>query len=534
MPDISGPAISVTDLTYRYPANSRPSVENIDLTIENGEFLAVIGSSGCGKSTLLRCLTGLIPQASEGEMHGEVEICGLDTRDYALSELATKANMVFQDPEIGFFCSTVEDEIAFGPANLGLNEDTIKQRVNFAVESVGIEHLRSRRVVDLSGGEKQRVAIASVLSMKPKILVLDEPTSDLDAVGACSTIEVLQSLRIKRNMTVIVSEHRLDDLSRYLTRVVVMQKGRIAADGSPEEIFNARRSLLHELGILPHDATREVREANAVGGETGKPRLHNPVISHTGCSGLCELKRELRSRDAVLHVSRLGFNYPNGPQVLHDVSFEIGRGEMVALLGANGTGKTTLAHLVAGLLKPSRGSILLNGTAKSNVNHRDGTGLLFQNPSRQLFCESAQREVEFGPRNRRLTDFASRAQEMLTFFGLEQYVHTDPHHLSEGEKQRLATASILAARPELLILDEPTTGQDWRHLRELMDLLQECVRAGMSVLLITHDVRLANQYATRVMIMKDGTITADGSVTEALSHDIQTRPVIMERSSIGY
>jgi len=530
MPDISDPAISVTDLAYRYPANSRPSVESIDLTIENGEFLAVIGSSGCGKSTLLRCLTGLIPQASEGEMRGKVEICGLDTRHYPLSELATNANMVFQDPEIGFFCSTVEDEIAFGPTNLGLSEGIIKQRVNFAVASVDIEHLRGRRVVDLSGGEKQRVAIASALSMKPKILVLDEPTSDLDARGARSTIEVLQSLRIERSMTVIVSEHRLDDLSRYLTRVVVMQKGRIVADGSPEEIFNARRSLLHGLGIVPHDAARKVRGADAVRCETGKTPLHNPVISHTGCSGLCELKRDLRSRDAVLQVSHVGFNYPSGPQILRDVSFEIGRGEMVALLGENGTGKTTLALLVAGLLKPSKGSILLNGKAKSNGNHRDGIGLLFQNPNRQLFCESAQREAEFAPRNHGFADFPSRAQEMLSFFGLEQYAHTDPHHLSEGEKQRLATASILAARPELLILDEPTTGQDWRHLRELMDLLQECAREEMSVLLITHDVRLANQYATRVMIMKDGTIAADGAVTEALRHDIETRPVIMERS----
>ena len=512
-----GPAMTVAGLTYRYPGKSRPVIENINLSIESGELLAVIGSSGCGKSTFLRCLTGLIPQASEGEMQGRVEICGLDTRLHPLSELATVANMVFQDPDTGFFCSTVEDEIAFGPRNLGLDNGDVRRRIEFALGGTGIEHLRTRRVVDLSGGEKQRLAIASALSMMPKVLVLDEPTSDLDRGGARSTVEVLQSLRTRYGMTVVVAEHRFDDLSRYLNRVVVMEKGRIVADGSRDDIFNGQRRLLGELGILaPHE----------------EAPFPSPIINHTGCSGLCELKKDIRARDTILRVNGVAFNYPHGQQVLRDISFEIGRGELVALLGANGAGKTTLANLIAGILKPCRGDILMNGVGKPNGNLARRVGLLFQNPSRQLFCDSVLQEVEFGPKNMRFADFVERGQEMLRSFGLETYADADPHHLSEGEKQRLATASILATNPSLLILDEPTTGQDWGHLKALMDMLRVHVSKGMSVLLITHDVRLAMEYASRAMIMGEGTIVADGPVGQVLPHqtEFEVMPLIADSS----
>jgi energy-coupling factor transport system ATP-binding protein len=374
-------------------------------------------------------------------------------------------------------------------------------------------------VVDLSGGEKQRLAIASALSMMPKVLVLDEPTSDLDRRGAQSTIEVLQSLRTGHGMTVVVAEHRLDDLLPYLNRVVVMEKGRIVADGSPHEVFNGHDRLLDKLGILPPHVAARMSDGSPIRSEIEEAPPPSPVISHIGCSGLCELKKDLCRRDTILRVNGVAFNYPHGPQVLRDISFEIGRSELVALIGANGVGKTTLAFLIAGLLKPCQGHILLNGVGKLNGNIGRRVGLLFQNPSRQLFCDSVRQEVELGPRNMRYADFATRAQEMLEFFGLEQYADVDPHHLSEGEKQRLATASILAARPELLILDEPTTGQDWARLRALMDLLWIHVKEGMSVLLITHDARLAMQYATRVMIMREGTIAADGPVNEVLPHD---------------
>ncbi len=510
--------IVASDLSYRYPNSTMQSVDRVNLSIEKGDFVALAGRSGCGKSTLLRCLTGLIPQASEGEMKGRVEICGLDTRYHQLAELATVANIVFQDPEVGFFCSTVEEEIAFGPTNLGLAPEEVRQRADFGLAGTGIRHLRSRRVIDLSGGEKQRVAIASVLSMKPRILVLDEPTSDLDPEGIHSIVEVLQSLRTQHGMTVVVAEHRLDHLSRYLDRVVVMEKGCIVADGAPDEIFNARRALLDGLGILPPHVVGETLDSDGTKSGIEKARLRNPILSHVGCSGLCELKKGLCEKEAILRVNDLAFSYPYGRQVLRDISFEIGRGELVALLGANGAGKTTLANLIAGILKPCQGNILLNGVGKLNGNHPKRVGFLFQNPNRQLFCDSARQEVEYGPKNLRFSDFARRGNEMLQFFGLERYADTDPHHLSEGEKQRLATASVLATNPSLLILDEPTTGQDWGHLKGLMDMLLVQVGRGMSVLLITHDVRLATEYASRAMIMTQGRIVVDGPVSQVLPY----------------
>jgi len=329
-------------------------------------------------------------------------------------------------------------------------------------------------------------------------------------------------------MTVVVAEHRLDDLLRYLNRVVVMDKGRIVVDGSPDEVFNGQRGVLDRLGILPPHVGASMFDGRPIGPQIEEAHPPSPIGSHIGCSGLCELKKDLRSRDAILRVNGVAFNYPHGPQVLRNISFEIGRSELVALVGANGVGKTTLALLIAGLLKPCQGEILLNGVGKLNGNLARIVGLLFQNPSRQLFCDSVRQEVEFGPKNMRFADFGKRAREMLEFFGLERYADTDPHHLSEGEKQRLATASILAARPDLLILDEPTTGQDWNHLKALMELLRVYVEEGMSVLLITHDHRLAVQYATRVMIMRGGTITADGLVSEVLPHDTEVEPLILK------
>lgn len=518
------PSIVATGLTYTYPGSSTPAIDNVDLSIDQGEFVAVIGRSGCGKSTLLRCLSGLIPQASQGEMQGKVEVCNLDTRTHPLHRLATVVNMVFQDPDVGFFCSTVEDEIAFGPRNLGLDDVEVERRVEFALESTCMEDLRARHAVDLSGGEKRKLAIASVLSMMPKVIVLDEPTSDLDAQGADSVLQVLESLRTRHEMTIVVAEHRLDNLSTYLNRVFVMDQGRIVAQGTPSNVFNMERLLLSGLGIRhPLYTSQKSRGRVTQSGTEKRTEPECPMIPP-------ETLKSLGSGGMLLRVDSLSFSYPHGPEVLRDISFEIQRGEVVALLGANGSGKTTLALLLAGLLKPSQGRIVLNNMQgrRTNGNPAKRVGLLFQNPSRQLFCDSVREEIEFGPRNMGCVDFSRAAQGMMRSFGLTGYADTHPHHLSEGEKQRLATASILATSPDLLILDEPTTGQDWGNLKALMDLLQSYVAEGMSVLLITHDAHLVQEFASRDMTLVDGRIAADGPVDlipRGRVHEAELRPL---------
>jgi len=508
-----------------YPNGSAPAVKNVNLSIQRGEFVAVIGRSGCGKSTLLRCLSGLIPQASHGEMQGKVEICGLDTLSRPLHRLATVVNIVFQDPDVGFFCSTVEDEVAFGPRNLGLDDAELRQRVEFALRSTCMEHLGRRSIVDLSGGEKRKLAIASVLSMMPKVIVLDEPTSDLDAQGANSVLKVLESLRARDGMTIVVAEHRIDSLLAYLNRIFVMDQGRIVAHGRPGEVLDIKRLSLSGLDIRHFLRTSQASLSCA--SELGTKKKTEPG-HHSIPPG------RLRSSDpagALLRADSVSFSYPHGPEVLRDISFEIGRGETVALLGANGSGKTTLALLLAGMLKPSHGRIVLYSmhgeNAKSNPAKR--VGLLFQNPSRQLFCDSVRDEIEFGPRNMGCVGFSETARRMMESFELSGYADTHPHHLSEGEKQRLATASVLAAGPDLLILDEPTTGQDWGNLKALMDLLQSYVDEGMSVLLITHDTRLAREFASRAVTLEDGRILAGGpanSIPRNLDHQAEREPML--------
>jgi energy-coupling factor transport system ATP-binding protein len=427
-------------------------------------------------------------------MFGRVEICGLDTRTQPLAKLATTVNMVFQDPEIGFFCSTVEDEVAFGPRNLGLSRLEVEERVEFALEGTGIENLRARRVIDLSGGEKRRLAIASVLSMKPMIIALDEPTSDLDSEGARSILAVLQSLRTKYGLSIVVAEHRLDHVSQHLNRVVVMDSGGILTDGSPSYVFERQRSLLEMLGVRP-----PLDEA-----------LYDIVMTRPpGIDGSSNGSVTGRDNGTLLRVESVAFSYGDS-EVLRDVSFGIGPGELVALLGANGAGKTTVAFLLAGVLKPSRGSVVFNHRGVANGNHVRRVGLLFQNPTRQLFCDSVRQEIEFGPRNTGSPDYVTRAEDVLNLFGLDKYADAHPHHLSEGEKHRVAFASVLAMKPDLLILDEPTTGQNWAHLKALMDRVRDCTQMGMGVLLITHDYRLASEYATRVIVMNQGRIVANG------------------------
>jgi energy-coupling factor transport system ATP-binding protein len=485
--------------------------------VREGDFLAIIGRSGCGKTTLLRCLTGLIPQASEGEMSGSVEIFGMNTREHGLAKLATMANFVFQDPEVSFFCGTVGEEVAFGPRNLGLDPQEVDSRVDSALRSTSIQHLRTRRVVDLSGGEKQRLAIAAALSMRPRVMVLDEPTSDLDQEGTRAVLEVLELLRNQQAMTVVLSEHRLDRLAPFINRVVVVEEGRKLIEGRPEGVFKGQAELLQGLGIrvpLAYKTSTGYHHDSHVPGGRLKPPFRPSSNLPQGSLSMVD------SQSILIRVNGLSFCYAPNQELLADLSFEISKGEIVALLGANGTGKTTLALLLAGFLKPTKGSMMFNGVKEETQTHRRRrrkVGLLYQNPNRQLFCDTALKEVEFGLRSLNREDFAGRADEMLRLLDLERHAGDHPYHLSEGERQRLATAATLAIQPDLLILDEPTTGQDWGHLRKLMDFLRIWVRRGSSVLLITHDTRLAAEYASRIMILSDGRIVADGPTQEFLA-----------------
>ncbi|MBL7184378.1 MAG: ATP-binding cassette domain-containing protein [Anaerolineae bacterium] len=487
--------IEVDDLTVCY--GQQRVLGALSLSIRPGEFVLVTGPSGCGKSTLLRALAGLIPHASLAHMKGRVVVDGLDTQEHSLPILAGHIGLVFQNPATQLFCLRVEEEVAFGPRNLGLPPDEVARRVEWAIAATGLEHLRGRRVNTLSDGEKQRLAIAAVLAMSPRILILDEPTSNLDMVGTRQVLSTLERLR-RGSSTVVVAEHKTREVSQLAGRVLILEKGLPVADGSPAEVF-ARREMLHRLGVR-----RPIAHPQSDWADLIAPNEASILPSLPG-RGWGRVKPLVELEGVVAGYGKR--------QVLAGLDLSIQRGELVALVGDNGAGKTTVARLLAGLVKPRRGKVQVRGKV----------GLLFQNPLEQLFCETVEEEVAFGPRNYGLLTPAL-LEDTLAVADLGSLRHRRTHALSGGEQQRTALASVLALRLDLLILDEPTMGQDWGHLTAFMDHVGRLNGRGMAILLITHDYRLVHDYAQRVLLLRNGRIAAEGSPRRAVKQSGLPRP----------
>lgn len=476
--------IEVDNLTVRY--GEVTALEGLSFRVKRGDFVLLTGPSGCGKSTVARCLLGLIPHSSSAQMTGRVVVDGLATAEHDVPELATHMGLVFQNPATQLFCLTMEEEVAFGPRNLGLPPREVAERRDCALAATGIEHLRRRRVNSLSGGEQQRVAIAAVLAMRPNVLILDEPTSNLDLRGTKLVLETLDRLRREHGLTILVIEHRLGEVGRLADRVMVMKGGRIVADAPPGHIFS-QKEFLSQLGIrYPWHLLEDNWRALFPEGVAKRPSGEVPLV-------------ELRGIEAGYGRSI----------VLKGLDLAIFPGEFVALVGDNGAGKTTVAKLIAGLLRPRRGQVLWKrGSKKAEPGPK--VGLLFQNPLSQLFCDTVEEEVAFGPRNFRVYS-PELVEGVLDATGLRDLRTRCPYALSAGQQQRAALAAVLSLRPKLLILDEPTMGQDWGHLSEFMDFLVELNEQGTTILLITHDYKLICRYARRIVVLQEGRIVADGS-----------------------
>ncbi len=474
--------IEIQDLTVRYN-HQVTALDHLSLRVEQGEFVLLTGPSGCGKSTLARCLNGLIPHSSGAIMSGRVRVDGASTADHSVAEMATRVGLVFQNPSTQLFGSTVAEEVSFGPRNLGLPPQEVVERASFALEATQVQHLRDRPTRTLSGGEQQRVAIAAVLAMRPQVLVLDEPTSSLDLKGTAAVLTTLERLRREHGLTILIIEHRLSEAARFADRVLVMDGGRIALDGHPDAVFSDRE-FLSDLGI----------------------RYPQPG-SEGDC--LCTHPRagEARPGDTkpLVELSKVEAGYDGYP-VLREADLAIYPGEFVALVGDNGTGKTTVARLLAGLLKPRSGEVIWDANSQGLALGRR-VGLLFQNPLSQLFCDSVEEEIAFGPRNFGLFS-ADSLETLLDVAGLSSLGQRNPYALSVGQQQRAALASILALDPALLILDEPTMGQDWGSLSRVMDFLSRLNGHGQAILLITHDYKLVCRYAQRILLLEDGKVSA--------------------------
>ena len=512
--------VSINDLSFKYPQSDRYILNNIDLEVERGEFIGLAGKSGCGKSTLLYHLCGIIPHAVNGHKEGKVEVFGLDTAEHEIPELSTHVGMVFQNPEVQLFSVTVEDEVAFIAENLNYPVGKIRKRLDFSLDAVGIDDLRERYPFELSGGEKQRVAIASAISVKPEVLVLDEPTSELDSHGTEMVLEVLHRLN-QAGMTIILAEHHLDEVACYLDRLIVMDDGRIIADDEPRTIFQDR--IFESIGLRPPQTV----EMGLRLGSSKLPLSVNEALDifntiPTITRGIVNQKvqgEEIVEIDRIVEIKDLNFLYGD-KKVLRSVNLSINKGEMVGLLGPNGSGKTTLALLMMGLLKPDQGLVRVDGLDpqkdRKKLVHR--VGFLFQNPEHQLFCDSVYSELTYGFEGGE-DGFEDQEviDEVINRMGLEKFKNNHPLTLSRGERQRVATATALVKKPEIMIIDEPTTGQDWYHVSSLMNLVRRLNQEGVTIILITHDMRVAAEYCQRLVVMRDGSILLDGDTRSVFS-----------------
>ena len=511
----------------------------MSLTIREGEIVTLMGHTGCGKSTLCLTLNGIIPHAIGGEFEGKVVVDGLNVIEHDIPELASRVGMVFQDPETQLFCASVRSEVAFGPENLAIPREEILERVKWALEATRLSGYEDREPTRLSGGEKQQVALASALAMRPKILVLDEPTSELDPAGTKRIFSLIKEMNEKYGITFLIIEHK-EGMIHMSDRVLLMKDGRIVCQGRPDEVFS-KLEAVRVSRVRPPEVAQIFYKLKERGLYTGRI----PLTVEEGAKILRELLSKAKDVEVrlpeppkrpetppVIRVENVWYRYKNGPEALKGVTLDIRDGEFVAIIGRNGAGKTTLAKHFNGLLKPTEGRVLVDG-----VDTRDAlvtelamrVGYVFQNPDHQFFCFSVEEEVAFGPRNLGLSEeeVKQRVDEALRTVGLEKMRDRHPFTLSRGQRQRLAVASVLAMHPKVIVLDEPTTGQDEVAINQIMMLVDRLRKAGKTIVMVTHDMSIVAKYAERTVVMCRGQVLLDGPTREVFM-----RPDILAESNV--
>ncbi|BBB89419.1 ABC transporter ATP-binding protein [Methylomusa anaerophila] len=504
--------IDIQDLNFWYPGREAASLEQVSLRIPAGEFVLLTGPTGCGKSTLLKCLNGIIPHLSGGTAQGTVRIGGGSVREMSTAELSAQVGLVQQSPDDQIFATVIQDEVAFGPENLCMSPAEINHRLDWALAAVDLAGFRLRSTTALSGGQKQRLAIAAMLALKPKILALDEPISQLDPQGAAEVMDVIKKLNKKYGVTVVMVEHRIHEVAQYVDRIVVMRGGKVVFDAPTREAMK-KAELFADMGLrVPEtvEIARRLRQNQVpmtVDETVGllKHGSQKPCNPGTGCaSGPTGDK-------PVLEIKDLFFRYGKGDKtVLNGIRLTVRQGERVAIMGRNGSGKSTLLAHMAAMTAPQQGAVLVAGTTitKKQKLPLGKVGLVMQNPDLMLFQNSVRREVEFGLKNLKIggTQFTDYYRQSVQGMALNQLEEDPPLSLSRGQRLRTAIAAVVAMHPEIVFLDEPTTGQDKRNIDNLMAVLIGQVK---TLVFCTHDVETAICYATRVIVLAGGKVVAD-------------------------
>ncbi len=509
--------LRVEGVHYRYRRSLPWALTGVDLTVSPGEYVVVAGASGSGKSTLVRLCNGLIPHLYPGEMVGRVWVAGLDTRTWPVHEFIVHVGMAFQNPEAQIFTTSVYREIAFGLESLGLDPATIRRRVEETAAFLGIEALLPRQPQNLSGGEQQLVVMAAALALQPELLVVDEPFAHLDAVSAARVREALRRVH-QAGVAVLVVEHHLRHVLADATRLVVLHKGRVVLDGPPREVL---REDLSAYGVVEPPAVQWARRL----GWDDVPLTDEEFRRLIGRDGrghrlLPRPTPQRASREEILRVEGLTAAR-DGRIVLEGVAFAVHRGECVAVVGANGAGKTTLIRHLNGLLRPVSGRVLVLGqdVARAAVSTMARhVGMSFQNPAAQFFKPTVRAELEVGPRVLGRWDPAW-IEDVARRFRLHGLLERSPFTLSEGEKRRLGFAIALAARPEIVVLDEPTAGQDAWTRQALLEFVRELREEGRTLIVVTHDLDFAEACADRWLVLGNGRLLADGPPDEVMADE---------------
>ncbi len=524
------PLVTFERVGYAYPGASRRALDGLDMTIFRGEFVGIVGATGVGKSTLCLTLNGIVPQFFGGSFFGTVRITGHDTLETATSRLAATVGMVFEDPETQITATTVEGEVAFALENLKVPTELMQVRVAEALRAVGLAGLERKHPARLSGGQKQRLAIASALALAPDCIVLDEPTSQLDPVGTAEVFALLSRLNRERGITIIVASHASEELAAVASRILLLSGGRIIRDGAPGAVLGDV-ALLKTHDVRPPDIA-QAYAAVAARLMPGTPPLAPITLGDASeafapfAEAFAAAAPEPASRPSptgapVLEAIGVSHVYPDGTAALRGVDLSIRRGEFVALAGRNGCGKSTLIRHFLHLLSPTTGTVRVDGIDVAGLKISDlarRIGYVAQNAHQLLFCDSVREEVAFALTlmKRPKGEIDAAVQFALGAMRLSDLADRHPASLSRGDRLRLAIAATLAPGPDMLIFDEPTTGQDWAGALAILDICRSLNAIGKTVLLVTHHLYLLAGYADRLVVMAQGRVVLDGPLDEVL------------------
>ena len=548
--------IEVKDVTFTYSGAQRHALERVSLAVAEGEFVGVIGPSGAGKSTLAGVMSGAVPHHFTGELYGACLVDGKDTCEVTLTDVSRLVGSVLQDIDAQFVASNVRDELLFGLENFGVAHDEIPARMQQALETVGIEDLRDREIATLSGGQKQKVAIAAILALRPRVLVLDEPTAALDPASSTLVFETLCEVNRSAGITVVVIEQKVALLSEYCSRVVVLDQGKLVFDDTPRKVFSHGEQL-REIGV---DSPRVARVSNSLAtarlcepgelalsvdeaaalvarivgegvrgavaeGACAAPAVPSTPSNATVCDpsiGSDSAASSARTGEPVARFEGVSYSYPGGGASVRALDFKVFPGEIVGIVGQNGAGKTTFTKLLNGLLKPAEGNVVVAGLNTREVptsRIARYVSTLFQNPDRQICKDTVLDEVAFGLLLRGVSsnEASARAKATCERFGLP--LDEAPFSLSRGQRQMVALASVVVGEPQIIVLDEPTSGLDYRECMTVMETVRDMAAAGSAVVMVCHDMEVVSDFANRLVVMANGEILGRGTCADVFAND---------------